>query len=40
MRMRMCRRSESFLHVSVLYLLAQMITSKESDLNSPELRGT
>jgi hypothetical protein len=40
MRMRMCRRSESFLHVSVLYLLAQMIASKESDLNSLEPRGT
>jgi hypothetical protein len=40
MRMRMGRRSDSFLHLSVLYLLAQMIASKESDLNSPEPRGT
>jgi hypothetical protein len=40
MRMWIYRRSESALHISVLYLLAQMIASKESDLNSPEPRGT
>jgi hypothetical protein len=40
MRTRMCRRSEFFLHVSILYWLAQIIVSKESDLNSPEPRGT